>query len=133
MHKVSRAIIMAAGKGERMHPLTEQTPKPLIRVTDAGAVAFGTPWDGKHRLSTNTSVPLKAVCILTRAETNHIERVTAKEALPMLLQQTYRPSDPAALAETLRLIDGLTEACGLYLLGCNMDPEAAAVSYAGMR
>ena len=31
-HTVRRAIIMAAGKGERMHPLTLQTPKPLIRV-----------------------------------------------------------------------------------------------------
>jgi CTP:phosphocholine cytidylyltransferase-like protein len=32
MHKAARAIIMAAGKGERMHPLTEKVPKPLIRV-----------------------------------------------------------------------------------------------------
>lgn len=32
MHHVQRAIIMAAGKGERMHPLTEKVPKPLIRV-----------------------------------------------------------------------------------------------------
>ena len=32
MHKAVRAIIMAAGKGERMHPLTEKVPKPLIRV-----------------------------------------------------------------------------------------------------
>ena len=32
MHRIERAIIMAAGKGERMHPLTEKVPKPLIRV-----------------------------------------------------------------------------------------------------
>lgn len=32
MNRVRRAIIMAAGKGERLAPVTLQTPKPLIRV-----------------------------------------------------------------------------------------------------
>lgn len=32
MNRVKRAIIMAAGKGERLMPVTLQTPKPLIRV-----------------------------------------------------------------------------------------------------
>ena len=31
-HIVNCAIVMAAGKGERMHPLTLTTPKPLILV-----------------------------------------------------------------------------------------------------
>ena len=33
MHKVERAIIMAAGLGNRMHPVTLTTPKPLVRVS----------------------------------------------------------------------------------------------------
>lgn len=32
MHKVQRAIIMAAGIGKRMQPITLETPKPLVRV-----------------------------------------------------------------------------------------------------
>ncbi|MCR5137192.1 MAG: hypothetical protein K6C12_08855 [Oscillospiraceae bacterium] len=101
--------------------------KPLIRVTGDGTVVCGTPWDGKHHLSRNIAVPLKAVCILERAEQNRIVPITKSEALPTLIQQAYRPADPAALAKTLMLIDRL-DVC-FCRLSCNMDISAAELSY----
>lgn len=106
--------------------------KPLIRVSDGGAIVYGTPWDGKHRLSTNISVPLKAICILERGARNRIVPITARDALPMLLQQSYRPADAPAMMKTMELIDRLSASVGLYRLECNMEPEAAKVSYAAM-
>jgi len=107
--------------------------KPLIRVTDAGAVAFGTPWDGKHRLSSNIIVPLQAICILERAQQNAIRPITATEAYPMLLQQTYRPLDTAAMSKTLALIDRLAASASLWRLGCNMEIGAAQIAYHAMK
>ena len=107
--------------------------KPLVRVTEGGAVIYGTPWDGKHRLSTNTACPLAAVCILERAKDNHIRQIDRNEALPMLLQQTYRPEGIPALTRVLELTEKLAASVRLYRLGCNMDISAAKLSYEAMR
>ncbi len=64
--------------------------KPLLRITDSGVTAYGTPWDGKHRLSTNIAVPLKGICILTRDTTNHIEPAEPHAVYPLIVQQTNR-------------------------------------------
>ncbi len=105
--------------------------KPLIRIAkDNSATVYGTPWDGKHRLSSNTSAPLKGICILRRAEENHIREITKSEAYPMLLQQVYRPADPEAMKATLLLLDRLK--VKLFCLHCNMDIHAAEVAYRAM-
>ena len=107
--------------------------KPLIKVTQDGVTAFGTPWNGKHRLSTDIAVPLKAICILERGIENHISKVEYKEILPMLLQQTYRPSNTEAMHKTIQLVEKLGKNVNLYRLNCNIDPEAAQIAYEMMK
>lgn len=51
MHKVKRAIILAAGKGERMHPITLTTPKPLVKVN--GVSMIETIIEGLHKNDIN--------------------------------------------------------------------------------
>ncbi len=107
--------------------------KPLLKISEDGVTAYGTPWNGKHRLSSNISVPLRAVCILKRAEENHISQVNTGEAYPMLIQQIYRPKNPVKLKKTLLLADRLAEKAKLYILGCNMDLQAAEIAYNVMK
>ena len=107
--------------------------KPLLKITDSEVVAYGTPYNGKHRLGTNTSVPLKAICILTRSADNHIEPITREQAYTMLLQQVYRPANMLKMTKTLEFVDRLADSVKLYKLGCNMDRSAAKIAYEGMQ
>ncbi len=106
--------------------------KPLLRITEDGVIAYGTPWNGKHNLSNNIAVPLKAICILERSAENRICRQQPAKCYPLLLQQTYRPREAAAMEQTLQLFDRMLSRVAIYRLGCNMEPEAAEVSYKGM-
>lgn len=117
--------------GERAFMVNDD--KPLIRITEDKAIVYGTPWDGKHHLSKNTSVELKAVCILERSENNVINKITRSDAYTMLVQQTHKTKNRQKLIRTLQLIDALAANTDLYRLGCNMDMEAAEVAYNAMK
>ena len=106
--------------------------KPMLRCTPQGITVFGSPWDGKHRLSCNMAAPLHALCLLSRDDHNHVEPVSAPEAFPVLLQQSYRPAGCTKMDKLLELLDYLSQA-PLYRLGCNMSPEAANVAYLGIQ
>lgn len=107
--------------------------KPLVKITQDRVYAYGTPWDGKHRLSTNTHAPLAGICILRRGRENVIRQITAHEAYPMLMQQSYRPMDTKALTATMRILDQLKGIMNFYELHCNISKEAVEVAYNGMK
>ena len=117
--------------GERAVMINDD--KPLIKIDDSGIFVYGTPWNGKHRLGTNASAPLKAICILERAETNRIKGESKSSVFPEIMSQTYRFSDVFGMKCTLELLDKLLTKTPVYRLGCNMDREAALVSYNGMK
>lgn len=116
--------------GDRVRMVNDD--KPFLHVSESGVTLFGTPWRGKHALGENTSAPLKAIIFVCRGEENHIESMSPRELYPLLLQQTYTPDDPAALVQTLALVDRLSKNVQLLRLHCNMDPEAAEVACRGI-
>ena len=106
--------------------------KPLLWLKDDQVMVCGTPWNGKHRQSTNVVVPLKNLVVLERGEDNEIAPIEPAEALPLLLQQTYRPTNPVAMMKTLSLLERAMKKVKLYRLKCTISPEAVKVAYRGM-
>ncbi len=127
--KSTHAALWRKLLGERAVMVNDD--KPLLHIGET-TTAYGTPYDGKHRLSNDISVPLKAVCILERSSENHIETISKSDAYPMLLQQVYRPNDVFALRKTLTLLDKMACNVKFFRLGCNMDISAAELSYGFM-
>lgn len=140
-----KAYLFAApsGTGKTTHTMLwlKQLPdahvlngdKPFLKVQPDGHVlACGGPWRGKEALGRNESLPLEAVCLLERSRENHIHRIMPREAISTMIQRTHIPADPVNRLKAVQLLDRISNNVRLYRLGCNMEPEAAHVSYSAM-
>ena len=88
--------------------------KPFLIVNSAGVFACGTPWCGKERYGTNTIIPLRSIVFMERSTNNYIEKVSIKSIFPMLLEQTYQPSDVEKMKRKLRLLLKIKEHVSFY-------------------
>ncbi len=106
--------------------------KPALRLTDKGVYACGTPFSGKTSLNVNNAVPIQGICILGRDTTNHIEPISTEDALFNILNQTVRPADESIMDKLLSTLDAVLTSVPVYRMYCNMELDAAEVSYNGM-
>ena len=104
--------------------------KPFLTLTPHGVVAHGSPWSGKHGLSSNISVPLKGICILNRGPENKIAPMAPQDAMEMLLAQGYCP--PESQEKFRELTEKLANSVAIWSMECNKNPEAAEVAYRAM-
>ena len=112
--------------GDRVTVINDD--KPVVKVN--GSVrAYGTPWNGKHRLGCNSKVPLKGIVRLRRGLTNKIEELDKREALKLLYIHTLHFDDVCKMKLMLEVIGSIVEKVRFYDLQCNMEPEAAEVAY----
>ncbi len=106
--------------------------KPIVRFFDnepEQPYAYGTPWNGKERLGCNMRTPLKHICFIERSDTNYVEKMDKSDVIDRIFNQVYMPKDPVAVMNTMNLIDRLLSCCNLWIIHCNMEPEAAEVAY----
>lgn len=106
--------------------------KPYLMMTPDGVFVCGSPWSGKERLNANVQVPLKAVCLLRRGSENSIREISAREAMPFVYRQTYRPDDERLMERSFALTARLLDSARLYVLKCTPTIEAADVAWKGM-
>ena len=104
-----------------------------MKFVDGKLYAYGTPWCGKEGWNNNTRVPVNALCFLERSKDNNIRRIGADEAIMRLFHQILTPSDMETVDALFPLLDKTLREVPCYILGCNMDEEAAVVAYNGMK
>lgn len=106
--------------------------KPAIRLMEDGVFyAYGTPWSGKTDLNTNVKVPLAAIVLLERSDTNWIELVNRREAVMQIYVHALKPED-GDKDKTIKLMDivGKTaEKIPVYRMGCTISEEAVKLAY----
>ena len=106
--------------------------KPALRRIDGKFFACGTPFSGKNDESTNICVPVRAIIFLERSEENSIEIISSKQAIPLLLSQTVRPSKETHMLKLLDLLDLLLTETPIFKLKCNISKQAVYTAYNGI-
>lgn len=137
-----RGIAFAArsGTGKTTHMLLWQKllgdkltvvngDKPIVRFADGGLYVYGTPWAGKEGMHSNIKAPLTDVCCIKRSPTNSAKRINKEEGYMILLNQIYMPNDAQMRIKTLELADRIANSVNFWEISCNMDIQAAQVSY----
>lgn len=113
-------------------PFILNDDKPALIQSGGEFYACGTPFSGKHDISRNVHVPLKAIAYIVRSETNHIERLDPFTAFKYLLEQTIRVESDVLMDKLFETAEQLLDKVPYYLLHCNMEDDAPLVSYGVM-
>ncbi|MGN0460331.1 MAG: hypothetical protein ACI4HL_05400 [Ruminococcus sp.] len=107
--------------------------KPVIRIIDEKIYACGTPFSGKHDINSNVLVPLKGICCLNQGKENHIEKISNREAIQKLMQQTLLVPHRTGVNNLLDVLDRVIKSVDVYKLYCDISEDAVLTSYNGMK
>lgn len=102
--------------------------KPALRLVDGIWMAYGTPWSGKHDLSSNEGVPVGGVAVLSRGDENTITRMQPAQAMPWIMSQTTFRLGREDMDKQLVLMDCFLRQVPIWQLSCRNEDAAAIVS-----
>ena len=102
--------------------------KPVVRIFDGKAVAYGTPFDGGSGIANNISAPLGAVVFIERGESNSIRKAETPEIIKRLYFSTAHFVSRDTADKMLTNFENLLSCTDFYIMICNMDISAAYIS-----
>ncbi len=106
--------------------------KPSLVLENDVWYAYGTPFSGKTKESENVKVPVRAITFIKRSNVNSVKKISVNDAVKLLFEQTIKPQDKNRAIKLLENVDKLLRKIPVFVLECNMDDEAAIVSYEGI-
>lgn len=115
---------------EIIHIMNED--KPVVRLYDDHAQAFGIPFDGGSGIAHNENYPLKAIIFVERGEKNSVRIPKSREIIQKLYFQTARMVNRETAEKMLLNFEKLLTLSKFYVLTCNMDISAAYVAFDGI-
>lgn len=127
--KTTHMLLWQKLLGERMTIVNGD--KPIIRFFDGEEFpfAYGTPWNGKECFGCDMKTRLEHICFIERSKTNYVEKLEKGDVIDRIFKQVYMSKDPIAVMKTMELVDRMLGTCNLWLIHCNMEDDAAKVSY----
>lgn len=105
---------------------------PFVRVQEPTPLLCGAPWSGKHGLHSNITVSLRGICLLRRGPVDQIRRISAQEAMPMLLHEAFCPAQEALHPRHRVLVQALAARVPLWQMDCTPAAQAAVLAYRAM-
>ena len=99
--------------------------KPVVRIFDGKAVAYGTPFDGGSGIANNISAPLGAVVFIERGGSNSIRKAETPEIIKRLYFSTAHFVSRDTADKMLTNFENLLSCTDFYIMTCNMDISAA--------
>ncbi len=103
--------------------------KPALICEDGKWYACGTPFSGKTDENINVKIPVRAIIFLHRSETNSVKKIPPFQAVSLLMEQTINPTNRDLAESMLDKVDKLLREVPVFLLGCNMNDDAAITAY----
>ena len=103
---------------------------PVIRITGGRAYLFGSPWSGKTPCYRNTKVPLGAIILIDRAQTNSIEKLSPLDAFTTLITAcSMMKWDKDIFNHVSDTIIKVIKTTDIYTLHCLPNKEAATLCH----